>query len=150
MPARIDHPATLVPDAMPALQALGRALEAAGVPPVTRKLVHVRASQINGCGACLDMHSRELKNAGESDERIFGVAAWRDSPYYTDPERAALALTEAATRLSDREDPVPDELWRECARHYEAPALAALVLEIATINLWNRLGAPTRQPAGKW
>ena len=78
------------------------------MPTRTRKLVHLRASQINGCSVCVDMHARELKKAGETDERIFAVAAWREAPYFTDAERAALALTEAVTRLSDRADPVPD------------------------------------------
>ena len=121
-----------------------------GVPHVTRKLVHLRASQINGCSVCVDMHARELKKAGETDERIFAVAAWRETPYFTDAERAALALTEAVTRLSDRPDPVPDEVWDEAARHYDEPALAALIIPIALINVWNRLNAATRQVAGQW
>jgi AhpD family alkylhydroperoxidase len=110
----------------------------------------VRASQINGCSVCLDMHSRELGHAGEPNERIFTVAAWREAPYFTDAERAALALTEAATRLADRPDPVPDEVWEEAARHYSEPQLAALVVSIATINAWNRLMAATRQLSGEW
>jgi AhpD family alkylhydroperoxidase len=112
--------------------------------------MHVRASQINGCSVCLDMHSRELGHAGEPNERIFTVAAWREAPYFTDAERAALALTEAATRLADRPDPVPDEVWEEAARHYSEPQLAALVVSIATINAWNRLMAATRQLSGEW
>jgi AhpD family alkylhydroperoxidase len=120
------------------------------VPYVTRKLIHLRASQINGCSVCVDMHARELKEAGESDQRIFTVSAWREAPYFTEAERAALALTEATTRLSDREDPVPDAIWDEAARHYDEPALATLVLQIALINVWNRLNAATRQVAGAW
>jgi alkylhydroperoxidase family enzyme len=96
------------------------------------------------------MHSRDLKKAGETDERLFAVAAWREAPYFTDAERAALALTEAATRLSDRADPVPDEIWDEAARHYDEPALAALIIAIANINVWNRLNVTTRQVAGEW
>ena len=115
---------------------------------MTLKLVHLRASQINGCGVCVDMHARELKQAGETDERLFAVAAWRETPYFSDAERAALALTEAVTRLSDRPDPVPDEIWDEASRHYDEPALAALVLQIALINVWNRLNVATRQVAG--
>jgi alkylhydroperoxidase family enzyme len=91
------------------------------------------------------MHSRELKAAGEPDERISTVAAWRETPYFTDAERAALALSEAATRLADRSDPVPDAVWDEAARHYDEAQLAALVLSIATVNTWNRLNAATRQ-----
>ena len=108
---------------------------------------HLRASQINGCSVCVDMHPRMLKKAGETDERLFAVAAWRDAPYFSDAERAALALTEAVTRLSDRADPVPDEIWDEAARHYDEKALAALVIEIALINVWNRFNVTTRQVA---
>jgi AhpD family alkylhydroperoxidase len=115
---------------------------------VTHKLVHLRASQINGCSVCVAMHARELKDAGEADERIFSVAAWRDTPYFTDAERAALDLTEAVTRLADRPDPVPDAVWNEAARLYDEPALAALILSIAQINVWNRLNAAVRQVAG--
>ena len=96
------------------------------------------------------MHARELKRAGESDERIFGVGAWRDAPYYTDAERAALDLTEAVTRLSDRPDPVPDALWNEVARHYDEKGLASLLLTISSINVWNRLNVATRQVAREW
>jgi alkylhydroperoxidase family enzyme len=94
------------------------------------------------------MHSRNLKKAGESDERLFAVAAWRDAPYFSDAERAALALTEAVTWLSDRADAIPDEIWDEAARHYDKPALAALMIQIVLINAWNRFNVPTRQVAG--
>jgi AhpD family alkylhydroperoxidase len=149
MQARINHPAYVVPDAMQALQALGKAVHNGDVPRKTIELVHLRASQINGCSVCLDGHVRGARKLGETDERLFAVAAWREAPYFTDAERAALALTEAATRLSDRADPVPDEIWDEAARHYDEQALAALVLAIATINVWNRLNVTTRQVAGK-
>jgi AhpD family alkylhydroperoxidase len=148
MQARMNNPAIVLPDAMQALLALDKATERNDVPYVTRKLVHLRASQINGCSVCVDMHSRELKKAGETDERVFAVAAWRDTPYFTGPERAALALTEAVTRVSDRADPVPDEIWDEAARHYTEPALAALILSIGVINVWNRLNITVRQVAG--
>ena len=146
--ARMNNPAMVVPDALQALLALGKATKKAGVPSRTVYLVHLRASQINGCSFCVEMHSRELKEAGETDERIFAVAAWREAPYFTDAERAALALAEAATRLSDRADPVPDETWDEAARHYDEPALAALIIDIVLINAWNRLNVTVRQPAG--
>ncbi len=146
--ARMSNPAMVVPDAMQALVALAKSTKEAGVPPRTALLVHLRASQINGCSFCVDMHSRELRQAGETDERLFAVAAWREAPYFTDAERAALALTEAVTRLSDRADPVPDEVFEEAARHYDEPALAALIVEIALINAWNRLNVTIRQPAG--
>jgi AhpD family alkylhydroperoxidase len=147
---RIENPAQTVPGAMQALLKLGTAIEQAGVPATTRYLLELRASQINGCSVCVDMHSRELKAAGEPDERVNMVAAWREAPYFSDAERAALALTEAVTRLADRPDPVPDEVWDEAARHYDEPQLAALVISIATINTWNRINAATGQITGEW
>jgi AhpD family alkylhydroperoxidase len=113
-------------------------------------LVELRASQINGCSVCVDMHSRELAYAGESSERINTVAAWRETPYFNDAERAALALTEAATRIADRPDAVSDEVWDEAARHYNETELAGLVIAIATINAYNRLNATVRHLTGAW
>jgi AhpD family alkylhydroperoxidase len=150
MQARMKNPVMMLPDAIRALLALDSATKNEDVPYVTRKLVHLRASQINGCSVCVDMHSRELRQAGEPDARLFAVAAWRDAPYFTAAERAALALTEAVTRLCDRPDAVPDEIWDEVASHYDEPARAALLLQIALINVWNRLNAATRQVAGEW
>lgn len=150
MQARMKNPAMIVPDAMQALMALGAATKKGSVPSKTLGLMHLRASQINGCSVCVDMHARMSGNEGETVERLLAVAAWRDAPYFTDAERAALALTEAATRLSDRTDPVPDEIWDEAARHYDEQALAVLVLDIALINVWNRLNITTKQVAGEW
>lgn len=150
MQARITNPAMLIPDAMQALLALNSTLEKSGVPPITLGLSHLRASQINGCSVCIDMGWRMLKKQGEKDERLFAVSAWRDAPYFTDAERAALTLTEAVTRLSDRSDPVPDDVWEEAARYYDQPQLANLVLAIALTNVWNRLNVSTRQIAGEW
>ncbi len=150
MQARIENPAVTFPGALEALLGLRASVAGAGVPETTRYLIEARASQINGCGVCLDMHSRELKHAGEPDERIFTIATWREAPYFTDAERAALALTEAATRLADRPDPVPDEVWEEAARHYTEEQLAALVISIAAINAFNRVNAATRQISGDW
>jgi AhpD family alkylhydroperoxidase len=150
MEARMTQPALVLPEAMQALQALGGALRKAGGRTLPLELVHLRASQINGCSVCVDMHARALRKSGESDERLFGVAAWREMPYFTDAERAALALTEAVTRLADRTDPVPDDVWEEATRHYDEQELAAILLSIATVNLWNRLNAATRQVAGAW
>jgi AhpD family alkylhydroperoxidase len=150
MQARIGNPAMIVPGAMQALQALWAAAEKGGVPARTLGLVQLRASQINGCSVCVDMHPRFLKKGGETDERLFAVAAWRDTPFFSDAERAALALTEAVTRLSERPDPVPDDVWDDAARHYDEPALAALIIAIATINVWNRINVTTRQVAGEW
>src|SRR5947208_16961672 len=149
MEPRMRNIATIYPEAVKALQTLGATAEKGGVPSKTLGLVHLRASQINGCSVCVDMHPRLMKKAGETDKRLFAVAAWRDAPYFTDAERAVLALTEAVTRLADRSDPVPDEIWNEAARHYEEKALAALVLSIALINVWNRLNVATRQPSGQ-
>ena len=157
MQPRIKNPAMLIPAAFQALQKLGvavgnvpNAIPKDQIPKTTHLFMHVRASQINGCSVCLDMHSRELAHAGEPSERIFTVAAWRDAPYFSDTERVALALTEAVTRIADRPDAVPDEVWEEAARHYSEPQLAALVVSIATINAWNRLMVATGQPSGEW
>jgi AhpD family alkylhydroperoxidase len=148
--ARMKQPVMVVPGAMEALMALGKTLENGGVAKKTLEMMHLRASQINGCSVCVDMHARNLKQTGETEERAFAVAAWRDAPYFTEAERAALALTEAVTRLSDREDPVPDEIWNEAAKYYDEKALGSLVLSIALINVWNRLNVSTRQVAGEW
>lgn len=150
MQARMKNPVLVLPEAMQALLALDKASTKDGLPYVTRKLVHLRASQINGCSVCTDMHSRELRKADQSDERLFAVAAWRETPYFSEAERAALALTECVTRLSDRADPVPDAVWNEAARHYDEQALAALIVQIGAINLWNRLNATVKQVAGAW
>jgi AhpD family alkylhydroperoxidase len=148
MQARMKNPALVLPEAMQALFALNKATEKSGVPAATLKMVHLRASQINGCSVCVDMHAQELKQAGETDRRIFAVAAWRDTPFFTEAERAALALTESVTRLADRPDPVPDDVWNEAARHYDEKALSAILLQIGLINVWNRLNASVRQIAG--
>jgi AhpD family alkylhydroperoxidase len=145
---RMKNPALLYPEVMQALQAVSRAANGHGVPPATLELVHARVSQINGCALCLDMHARTLKDLGESDQRLFALAAWRETPYFTPPERAALALAEAATRMSDRPEPVSDEVWHEAARHYDEAALGALVIAITAINAWNRINVTTRQIAG--
>ena len=149
MHARMNHPAMVVPDAMKALQALNASTQQ-GLPEKLLELVHLRASQINGCSACVAMHPQIARKAGETDQRLFSVAAWRDTPYFTDAERAALALTEALTRLSDRADPVPDAIFNEADKHFDEAELAALILAIASINVWNRLNVAVRQPAGAW
>ena len=145
---RMNNPVMVVPGALQPLLELANAVREVGLSPKTADLVHLRAAQINGCSYCVDMHARDLKEAGETDERLFAVAAWRETPYFTEAERAALALTEAATRLSDRPDPVADEVWEEAARHYDEPTLAALIIEIALINFWNRTTIAVRQVAG--
>ena len=150
MQARMKNPAMVLPDVMQPIQALNEATSKGGVPQTTLDLVHLRVSQVNGCSACVDGGVCSAKKAGETDERLFAVAAWREAPYFTDAERAALALAEAATRLADRADPVPDEIWDEAADHYDERGLAALILMIGVTNLFNRLNATTRQVAGAW
>ena len=150
MSARMKNPAMVLPDAFQALNALHAAAKKGGVPSRTIGLVELRASQINGCSVCVDMHSREMKKAGETDDRLFAVAAWRDNPCFDEAERAALALTEAVTRISDRPDPVPDAIWEEAASHYDEKALAGLIVAIANINVWNRLNVAVKQVVGDW
>ena len=150
MQARLKNPAMLIPEVMQPIQALWAAVEGSGLPHKTLSLIHLRASQINGCSVCLDGGFRHARKTGESDERLFTVAGWRHAPYFTDAERAALALTEAVTRIADRSDAVSDEIWAEAARHYEPRQLAALVLAISTVNVWNRINVATAQVAGEW
>ncbi|MEX2695751.1 carboxymuconolactone decarboxylase family protein [Rhizobium mongolense] len=150
MQSRMGNPAVVIPEAMQALLAFGNIAQKCGLSPKLLELVNLRASQINGCGVCVDGHPRIARRLGETDERLFAVSAWRETPYFSPAERAALALTEAVTRVSDRADPVPDEIWDEAARHYDAKSLAALVIAIANINVWNRLNVATRQIAGDW
>ncbi|HEY3921394.1 MAG TPA: carboxymuconolactone decarboxylase family protein [Gaiellaceae bacterium] len=145
----MNHPAFAVPGAFDALQALSKAINDTGISPKLLELIALRASQINGCGVCAVQHPRIARKLGETDDRLFAVTAWRDAPYFNDAERAALGLTEAVTRMTDRPDPVPDEIWDEAARHYDETQLAGLILAIASINVWNRLNVATRQVAGQ-
>lgn len=150
MQSRMQNPAVVLPDAMPSIQALIKAVNSGGVDGQTMELVHLRVSQINGCSACVDGGAKAARKAGVSDERLATVAAWREAPYFTEPERAALSLAEAATRLADRADAVDDEVWDAAATHFDEKQLAALVLMIGVTNLFNRLNATTRQIAGAW
>ncbi|KRB06759.1 carboxymuconolactone decarboxylase family protein [Lysobacter sp. Root690] len=147
---RMHNPAVILPDSMKALWALKASVENKGVADATLILIELRASQINGCGVCVDMHAKIGKQHGETDERLFAVSAWREAPYFSDAERAALALTEALTRISDRPEPVSDAIWAEAARHYSDTAMSALIVAIANINVWNRLNVAVRQPVGSW
>jgi AhpD family alkylhydroperoxidase len=150
MQARMKSPVFTLPGAMDAMRAIAKCVAHGDVPRQTLELVNLRASQINGCAVCVDMHSRALKKLGEADERIFAIGAWREAPYYSEAERAALALGEAVTRIADRADAVPDDVWSAAARHYSETALASLLLSISAVNLWNRLNAATKQPSGPW
>ena len=149
MEARMTNPAMVLGATEP-IQALFKAIYAGGVDPATLELVHLRTSQINGCSACVDSGAKAARKAGETGERLATVVAWREAPYFSDAERAALALAEAATRLADRPDPVTDEVWDAAAAHYDEKGLAAIVFMIALTNLFNRVNATTRQVAGAW
>ena len=150
MEARMTHPVFVVPAALRALNAYSSAGEGLGVPAETLEVMRLRASQINGCSVCVELHSNNLKKEGISDERLYAVAAWRDTPYFSEAERVALELTELVTRVVDRGDPVPDEVWERASRHYDEDGLSALLIAITSINVWNRLNAATRQVAGAW
>ncbi len=147
MQARMTNPAFILPETMQAMFALNKSIEGK-LPLKTRKLVHLRASQINGCSVCVDMHAKELQHDNVPLEHIFAVAAWRETPYFTDAERAALELTETLTRIADRPDPVPDIVWETVARHYGQPEIAALLVDIALINSWNRFNVAVKQMVG--
>jgi len=147
MSARLENPTALMPDTVKAVNILYKSAHSAGLDPLVLELVHLRASQINGCGPCVDSGARQMRKAGESDDRLFAVPVWRETPYFTDAERAALALAEYATRLADQADAVPDEIWDEAAKHFDEKQLAAIVLWIATTNFFNRINVTTRQPA---
>jgi AhpD family alkylhydroperoxidase len=150
MEPRMNHPVAVVPGALEALHGVSKVIAKTGVPNATLKMVELRASQINGCSFCVEMHSRELREAGESEERIATVAAWREAPWFSDAERAALALTEAVTRIADRPESITDEIWEAAAKQYDESQLSGLLLNIGAINVWNRLNAATRTPAGTW
>lgn len=142
----MKNPATLLPDAMKALiGGVIPAINGAGLPPKLLALVHMRVSQINGCGFCLQLETRHAKD--ETMDRLLTVAGWRDAPYFTDQERAALALAESVTRIADRGD-VPDDVWADAAKHFDDKGLAALLMQISLVNVWNRLNVATRQVAG--
>lgn len=149
--SRLNNPAMIVPEAMAPLQALGQLLgQLKGDPARALSLAMMRASQLNGCALCLAGSCQMLRGGGETEDRLFAVSTWQESTRFTAPERAALALAEAMTRMSDRTDPVPDALWEEAARHFSERELAFLVLGVATTNLYNRINVTTRQVAAEW
>jgi AhpD family alkylhydroperoxidase len=132
------------------INSAGAVITASGLPPATQELVKIRASQINGCSACTDMHTKDAAHAGQSQARLNLVAAWREATVFTEAERAALELTEHGTRIADASGGVPDEAWAHAAKHYDDDQLAALVSLIALINAYNRMNVITRQPAGDY
>ncbi|WP_199548850.1 carboxymuconolactone decarboxylase family protein [Streptomyces sp. N35] len=150
MQSRMQNPAAVLPDAMQSIQGLFKAVHSGGVDVKIIELVHLRASQINGCSACVDGGTKTARKSGVSDEQLATVVAWREAPYFSDEERAALALAEAATRLADRTDPVSDEVWDAAASYFDEKQLASIILMIGVTNLFNRLNATTRQIAGAW
>ncbi|WP_405008059.1 carboxymuconolactone decarboxylase family protein [Kitasatospora purpeofusca] len=145
--ARMANPAVVIPEAMPAILGVAKAARKGGVPESVLELVHLRASQINGCSYCVVGGVASAKKNGETDERLHAVAAWREAPFFTEAERAALELSEYVTRLADRAV-VPDEVWNAAAEHFDEKQLASLVLWISLTNFFNRINATTRQPAG--
>jgi AhpD family alkylhydroperoxidase len=147
MTERMPSPALLVPGAMDALMAVNTAVAGGGVDGTVLALSHLRTSQINGCAPCVAGGVHQARRHGATDDQLHAVAAWRETPWFSDEERAALALTEAVTRLADRPDPVPDQVWDVAAKHYDHKELSTLLLNIAITNAFNRLNAPTRQQA---
>ncbi|MFF4413000.1 carboxymuconolactone decarboxylase family protein [Streptosporangium sp. NPDC001559] len=150
MEARMKNPASIIPGVIKPIQELIKAAQSQGLPQELMEMIHLRVSQINGCSFCVDAGLKNLRKLGENEDRIGLVVAWREAPYYTDAERAALELAEASTRLADHSDAVPDEIWDNAADHFDEKQLASILLMIAVTNLFNRLNAPIRQVAGSW
>ncbi|GGS54950.1 carboxymuconolactone decarboxylase family protein [Actinokineospora fastidiosa] len=149
MSARMTNPAYLLPDGLKGIGSIFKAVNAGGISHELQELVALRASQLNGCSACVHAHNINLVKAGTSAERIAAVAAWREAPFFDDAERAALHLAETLTRLADRSgDAVDDRLWDEVADHYDEKQVAALILLIGVTNMFNRLNAAIKEPAG--
>ncbi len=147
MEPRIDYRG-LFPEGLEAMLGLERAVRQSGLEPALLHLTKVRASQINGCAYCIDMHTKDARAGGETEQRLYGLDAWRETPFYTDRERAALAWTEAVTRVAETH--VPDEVFEEAHRHFGDKELAALTLAAATINAWNRLMIAFRAVPGTY
>jgi AhpD family alkylhydroperoxidase len=148
---RMSNAAAAIPDALQGIQKLLVGVQKGGLDQSTIELTHMRASQINGCSSCIEgVVNHAHKQGDDLDERLLMVAAWRHSSRFTEAERAALELTEEMTRLADRSNPVPDDVWARATEHFDERALSALVLHIALTNLFNRLNVATRQPAGDW
>ncbi|MEV1066057.1 carboxymuconolactone decarboxylase family protein [Streptomyces sp. NPDC050263] len=137
------------PQVIAAIQQLIKAIQAAGVDPLVLELVHLRASQINGCAPCVFAGVRSAKKHGETDERLHSVGTWRETPFFTEEERAALALAEAATRIQDGAPGVTDEIWDAAADHFDEKQLSAIILNISITNFFNRINHTIREQAGK-
>jgi AhpD family alkylhydroperoxidase len=146
---RMENPVTFLPEAMRALPHLIGAIKAGGLSDELGEFVSLRASQLNGCAGCVYGHVHRLRQLGVPDERIDTVAVWRHSPFFTEKEKAALALTESATRLADAHDePVSDTVWERAREYFDEPEMAALILQIGLINFFNRINVTIQEPAG--
>ncbi|MEV6835740.1 carboxymuconolactone decarboxylase family protein [Streptomyces sp. NPDC052301] len=150
MSPRMPNPSLVVPDVLPPMRELVKAINNVGVPLQTLVLIHLRVSQINGRPVQIPVKKREFEEAGEEDFRLPLVEAWREQTCFTDAERSVLALAEAATRINDQEDPVPDDVWNEAAKHWNQTELGAIVLHIGLVNLWNRVNVATKQEPVDW
>jgi AhpD family alkylhydroperoxidase len=147
MERRLDYQ-KILPEGMRVIYALNRYSEQSGLEPKLSKLIKVRASQINGCAYCIDMHTKEARDGGETEQRLYGLSAWHETPYYTERERAALALTEAVTLISEKH--VPDEIYQQAQQHFNDEELVKLMIAINMINVWNRLVITFRTPPGSY
>ena len=141
---------SVVPGIVKHINSAGKVVTDSTLPAATQELVKIRASQINGCGLCLDMHTKDAADAGETSVRLSLVAAWREATVFTEAERAALELAEQGTRIADAAGGVTDEVWANAAKHHDEDQLAALVSLIALINAYNRMNVITQQPAGDY
>ncbi|HWJ61602.1 MAG TPA: carboxymuconolactone decarboxylase family protein [Acidimicrobiales bacterium] len=146
--ARMKNPALVLSGAKNGIGAIFGAMHSSGIDPLTLELVHLRVSQINGCSACVDAGVISSRKAGESDDRLLRLPAWRETERFTDAERAALALAEAATRMADRPDPVSQEVFDEAADHFSEAELSAVILMVAITNFFNRINVTIQEPAG--
>lgn len=147
MEQRLDYSKT-APDGIGILRQLERYLKKTGLEPDLVELVKLRASQINGCAYCIDMHTKDARSHGESEQRLYGVTAWREMPFYSERERAALVWTESVSRIN--KDQVPDEIYRQASQHFTEKEMVDLTLAVIAINSWNRLAISFRTPAGSY
>lgn len=148
--ARMANPATLLPDTITGVQHVFKALARSGAPAATLELVHLRVSQINGCGACVSAGNTKARKQGEDVERLLQLPAWRESGVFTPGERAALEVAEAATRLADTADAVTDEMWAGLRAHHDEEAVAGIIVMVGLANFFNRINTTVREPAGAW
>lgn len=147
MEHRLDY-SKVLPEGMKAIYALDRYSQNSGLEPSLLELIKLRASQINGCAYCVDMHSKDARTRGETEQRLYGLSVWRETPYYTDRERAALAFTEAVTLIADRH--IPDEIYEQARQQFSDEELVKLMVGIVIINTWNRFAITFRDVPGSY